>query len=284
MGGSGNSGSDKQTNTIRFAPYIEDKHKSFLDTTKSYREDLVSDSPFSGFSSYNIDDAFFGSGVAITEFAALFDEFETYVQDIDVEVLYDEIFDKTMTHSNIRTLIVAEGALLNDDLETNGIPRMSAGSRDINSVMSSTFIVEKGNLEATRLKALAKFSGELKYRLIPVVVDRWRSRLDWNKGIVTIYAELIKLYLSGRIDITEQNYTFLAKDKLWPFTILDYERANLAALQGATKGTSVSGEGGPSQTQKAIGGALSGASAGAVAGPYGAAIGGVLGAAAGFLS
>jgi len=78
-----------------------------------------------------------------------------------------------------------------------------------------------------------------------------------------------------------------AKDKLWPFTVMEYERAALGALQGAT--TATSDVAGTSKVQKAISGALSGASVGASIGSavpgigtgIGAVAGGVLGLASG---
>jgi len=33
--------------------------------------------------------------------------------------------------------------------------------------------------------------------------------------------------------VTGHNYEILAKDKLWPFTVLDFQKANIGALQGA---------------------------------------------------
>jgi hypothetical protein len=79
-----------------------------------------------------------------------------------------------------------------------------------------------------------------------------------------------------------------AKNTLWPFTVLDYERAALGAMQGAK---TTKGNAGESQVAKSISGVLGGASAGAMiggamtgasAGPIGAAIGGALGLAASF--
>ena len=283
-GGGSSSGNSTQTNTIRYAPYIENRHTTFLSNIAGYVAALKDDSPFSGYSNIEIDDAFFGSGVAITNFSALFTLHESLMQDLAPEILYTTTFNNTINSTITKDVIAAEAVLLSDDIETTALPRLTTGARDINSVMSSTFIIAKTNLEATRVKALSKFSADLKYRLIPVVTDRWKTRLEWNKSVVMTYAELIKLYFSGKMDITQTNYTFQAKNKLWPFTVLDHERAALGALQGATSGSKeVAGGDGPSTTQKVIGGALSGAAAGAqmgggwVSGVVGAVVGGVAG-------
>jgi phage-related tail protein len=100
----------------------------------------------------------------------------------------------------------------------------------------------------------------------------------------------MKFYFSAAMDLDNHNYEMLAKDRLWPFTVLEYQRAALGALQGASN--SKSSVAGASQTQKAIGGALGGAAAGAMIGSevypgygtaIGAVIGGALGAASAFL-
>ena len=78
----------------------------------------------------------------------------------------------------------------------------------------------------------------------------------------------------------------VTKNTLWPFTVLEYQRAALGAMQGASN--SKSDVAGASTAQKAIGGALSGAAGGAMIGsyfgPYGTAIGGAVGAIAGAAS
>ena len=71
------------------------------------------------------------------------------------------------------------------------------------------------------------------------------------------YAEIMKLYFSGKMDVDGFNYEMMAKHALWPFTILDFERAGLGALQGAT--TMTKDVAGGSTASKAISGALGGA-------------------------
>ena len=102
--------------------------------------------------------------------------------------------------------------------------------------------------------------------------------------MVQMYADVMKLYFSAAMDLTNHNYQMATKDALWPFTVLEYNRAAVGALQGAmTSSTDAQGSGGPSTAQKAIGGALTGASAGyMIGGPVGAVIGGALGLASAF--
>ena len=287
MGSSGSSsgGDSNTTNNIRYAPYIETKHADFLSTVATYRALLLNDSPFATFNPYNIDTLFFGAGVAITSFASLYDTFELVLSNYDLDTSYDEIFRKTINSAEVHNLIAQEGIDLSDDIEENALPRILTGARDINSVNSDTFIIARTLLETNRVKALSSFSAKIKSTLIPVVIERWKTQLEWNKQIFHSYTELSKLYLSAKMDNTTQSYEMLVKNKLWPFTILDHERAALGALQGATNSSgTISGEG-PSSGQKVLGGAMSGAAAGTmIGGPgIGTAIGGVLGGLAGLL-
>jgi len=277
----GKGGGDS-TSIVRFAPYIEENHEAFLNTVATYREALTDDSPFDGFSDIVLDAAFFGVGYTIASFPSLYDMYGKFMAGLDVDTLFSQIFEDAVNAPEINDLVAAESSLLDDEITDKVLPPILTGARDINSVLSSTFVIAKTIPRDTQLKLISKFSAEAKYRMIPVAVDRWKTHLDWNKNIVMSYAEIMKLFYSAKMDIDDYNYSMAAKNKLWPFTVLEYERAALGALTGAT--TTNKDVAGGSKAQKAIGGALSGAAMGAqVAGPYGAVVGGVLGLAAGLL-
>jgi hypothetical protein len=212
-----------------------------------------------------------------------------FMAGLDIEVLYVQILEDTVNTPIIGNLVSAEAVLLDDDINANILPRFQVGMRDINSVISSSFVVGKAMIEDTRVKSISKFSAGLKYQMIPIASERWKAHLEWNRGVVLSYAEVMKLYYSAKMDVTDLNYSMVAKHKLWPFTVLEYERAALGALQGAT--TTTTEVAGASKAMKAIAGALSGAASGAmtgtaVGGPgvgtaVGAIIGGILGIGAG---
>ena len=258
----GGGSSDKMT--VRYAGYIEDNHSAFIDSVAGYRKNTTNDSPFALYIDISIDDAFFGSGYLISSFPALYDMYGKFMAGLDVDALYSQLFEDTVNSPEVNALVSAEASLIDDDIDANVTPRIQTGMRDINSVISSSFLVSKTLIEDTRIKTLEKFRAELKYKLIPVVKDRWTAHLDWNKNIVCTYAELMKFYFSTRIDTDDVNYAFAAKDRLWPFTVLEYERAALGALQGAT--TTTTDAAGSSTLGKVIGGALSGAATGTMIG------------------
>ena len=102
----------------------------------------------------------------------------------------------------------------------------------------------------------------------------------------------MKFYFSTKMDIEGLNYEMAAKNALWPFTVLDFEKAAVGAMQGAVNTVTGGEVAGSSKTSRMIGAALSGAAMGAMAGGaiggaasgasyggWGALIGGVLGAA-----
>lgn len=281
--GGGGGGGDSTT-TVRYAGYVESKHAAFLSEIATYRAATTDDSPFEDYTDIVIDAAFFGTGYIISSFPSLYDMYGKFMAGLDVDSLYDQIFSDTVDSAEVENVVAAEVELVDDDIETSVLPRFQIGMRDINSVMSSSYVVGKSLIEDARVKAITKFSAELKYRLIPIASDRWKTHLEWNKNVVTVYAEIMKLYFSAKMDIDDFNYTMAAKDKLWPFTVMEYERAALGALQGAT--TSTSDVAGGSKAGKALSGALSGAAMGAMVMPanpmLGAAIGGAVGLAASF--
>jgi hypothetical protein len=264
MGGGGSSSPSYTWSEIRYAPYVEARHSDFLNSVYSARVRAISNSPFVAYTDIEVDDAFFGAGYAISSFPSLYDMYGKFMAGLDIEALWTQEYNDTINSPVVNALIAAEGALIDDEIETTSLPRLQTGMRDMNAVMSSSFVVGKSLLEDTRTKVIAKFSADLKYRLIPIAQSRWQTHLDWNKQVVSIYAEIMKLYFSAKTDVDEINYAMAAKNILWPFTVLDFERAAVGALQGATN--SKQDVAGASTASRVLSGALSGAAMGAMVG------------------
>lgn len=276
MSGGGGSGDSKTE--IRYAAYVEAKHSSFLSALQARRIDIspFSESPYSSYKDIEVEDAFFGAGFTISSFPALYDMYGKFMAGLDIEVLYGQIFEDTVNSSQVTNLIAAESALLDDEIEINSLPRLQTGMRDINSVISSSFVIAKSLIEDAKTKSISKFSAELKYRLIPVVSERWGKHLAWNQNIIQTYIEIMRLYYTGKIDVDEANLGYAAKHKLWPFTVMEFERAGLGALQGATNTTMTPPR--ASGLARAVSGAASGAALGSTFLPgWGTAIGAIFG-------
>ncbi len=278
MGSSGGSSSGG-TSTVRYAPYIETEHKAFLTQTNAYVDLLIDDSPYADFTDLDVDDGFFGVGYTLTSFPALYDLYGKFMAGLDVEALWRQVYTATVEGSEVNDMVSAESALLDDEIEETSLPRFQLGMRNVNAVHTSSFVIGKALIESAKVKQLAKTDSELRYKMVSVAADRWKTHLAWNESVTKFYPELLKLFVSAKMDVDNHNYEFKKQDALWPFTILDFHKANLGALQGAVSTASGSGT---SKTQSAIGGALSGAGMGfAIGGWAGAAVGGVLGLASG---
>lgn len=286
MGGGG--GGDGESIT-RYAPYIEERHEAFLGQSQTVYGDSLrvpSASPFADYTELDYSDAFYGAGYTISSFPSLYDMYGKFMAGLDVCVLFGQVLDDVQHKPTIEAATVAHADLLNDDLEQVAIPRYEEGLRDINAVMTSSFVIGKSLIEQGRNKKLAEFDATLRYKLIPIATEVWTRHLNWNQNVISTYAEIMKLAISAKLDTDGRNYEFIAKDTMWPFTVLEQERANLGALQGAV--SSSASEAGASTGQKVIGGALSGAAAGASVGSVvpgiGTAVGAIGGAVVGGLA
>lgn len=276
MGSSGGGGSGGGTYTMRYASYIESRHQTFLADTQTYRRSVINDNPYEGFTDIPVDAGFFGTGYLLASFPSLFDMYGKFVAGMDVDALWEEILDSTVDSPAAASMVTAESALLDDELDSTILPKYMTGMRDMNATMSSTFINGKALLYDAKQKQVAKFSSELKWKLVGVAQERYKTHLAWNQSVVESYSNLFKTYFGVKDGITRLNYDIRSKDSLWPLTVMDYERANLGALQGAMKQSTDKDSGGGGSF---LGGALSGAAAGGMMGlgPMGMLGGAVLG-------
>ena len=283
MGGGGKSGGGDSRQEIRYAGYVEAKHKNFLGKIQEKRTSVIDSSPFFGYNDIPIDDAFFGANYIVSSFPALYDMFGKFVAGLDIDALASQIFEDTVNSTEVGDLVSAESALLQDEIDVKIIPGFEAGLRDINAVNASSYIIGRANVMGdAKIKSINKFSSELKYRLIPVAHERWKTHLDWNKGVISTYMQVMQLYFASAMDVHGFNYSMAAKNSLWPFTVLEYERAALGAMQGAR--TTSSKVAGGDEGINHLGAAASGAAMGAaVGGVPGAVIGGALGLIGSFL-
>lgn len=277
---SGGGGGDSGTNVTRYAPYIEAKHETFLTNSESFGITARANNPYTDYVGLDFDDAFYGAGYIMSSFPSLYDMFGKFMAGLDIEVLWDQVLYDVQNSDTIQASVIAHRTILNEDLEQNILPRFKEGMRDINAVMSSSFVNGKAILEKGISNKLAEFDANLRYKLLPVAAEVFSKHLAWNSGMISQYLEVMKLAILTKFDTDNTNYNYALKDIMFPFTTLEQERANLGALQGAVSGSAGGGE--ASTGQKVLGGVMGGASLGAsVGGLPGAAIGGVLGGIAG---
>lgn len=290
-GGGGSTQPDKTTNTVRYAEYLENHHKDLLDVSKNWRDALIGQSPYSGMPTIEYNEAFFGLSHVLTDFPSLYDMYGKFMAGLDIEILFNQIYNDTINSSAITNRVSEHSQELNEEVEENAIPRFTTGLRDINAVMSSSFVIGKAMLEVNRLRALSKYDATLRHQALPLVIDRFGKHLEWNKNVTTTYAEFLKFYIATFMDLEELDAENQAKNLLWPFTLIEYNRAVVGTLQGAYSSTTKTAGSG-SSGQRVVGNTLSGAVSGAMVGMstgmthggiYGAVMGGVLGLATSFL-
>jgi len=229
----GSSASSKTTNTkyVRYAPYVEDRHSVFLTETFARGDAMFDNSPYANCATLDVNDAFFSTGYAISSFPSLYDMFGKFMAGLDIEVIWDNTFKDTLENTEINESVAKEMALVDDKI-TNDLVSFQLKMRDMNAISSSSFVVGKALIEDERLKMLAKMSLDSKSELIADVQVKFIDSLNWMKKTITSYAELMKAYYQFKPDVDDYNTTNVARNVLWPFTVMDFERAALGALQG----------------------------------------------------
>lgn len=232
MGGGGSQSGD-EVRTTRYAPYIEDKHLAFLDTTVQTRNSIINSSPYLGYEEQYPYDAMIGIGKAIADFPSLYDMFGKHMAGLDVEVVWTETADVHLHVTAIDTSVKADMVILDHKLVQDELPLVKIAMRDLNAVNSSSFVVVTANSEIERTKELSKLSSEAKFSYLDNISSRYNAHLNWQKGVVDTHANLMKLYYETADMAQDANYTFAGRNSLWPFEVLDFERAALATMQSA---------------------------------------------------
>ena len=289
MGLCGSDSSDS-SGEVRFAPYLEDSHYLFLSSGGlispsisfvSAFNNAVDASPYGSYEQIDVKDGFFGDSYEAINFPSLWDMFGKFMAGLDVHDLWGQVYEDVIQGPEIENAVSAQSALLQDEIDTTVMPRFITGMRDINSVQSTAFIIGKAIIQDAHVKSINKFASQIRIHAITMANDQWAKHLSWNEAVIKTYSEMFKLYYASTLDIDRANLEYQAKDLMWNINLFEPARALLGALSGSAATVS---QNEPSQTQKAIGGAMSGAAAGAmVGGGYGALIGGVLGLAMSFL-
>jgi len=183
--------------------------------------------------------------------------FGKFVGGLDIEVLWSHIYDEIVNDPILDDVITAQSVNLQDDIDTNALPRLNAGMRDINAVMSSSFVFGKSLIMAQKTKAMAEFSATVKLEATNRATQRWAKHLEWNHGVIEQHMKLTQLYWATKFDWVNADEETATREVLWPFTVLDHQRAIVGTLNGAPA-SAIKGE---TKFQRALGQVLSGASA-----------------------
>lgn len=300
-GGGGGSSSG----SVDYPVYMKTIHGDWLDragaSTVAAGESVnelihagVANSPFAGELAYDPDND-------IAAFLAAMADYSTDVDAINPTVDWANYVDLAITkigtdlysETEINAVTAAHGAILDDRLTTEVLPRFQAGMRDVNAVISSSFVVGQAVLEGFNTREVAEFDAKLRAQnyseknryIMQSVQDNMRmgelllkSKDSYARALIEAYrikAVLKKEELTEQLDID-------VKDYKWGLELYQFGGNILSSISGSA----VSTKDGSSTSGSALGGALSGAAAGAIVGSeilpgWGTAIGAAGGAIAG---
>lgn len=272
------SSSSSGKTTIRYASYIETHHSNFLDEVVAYQKTVANDSPYADYNEISIEKAFFGIGYAVSSFPSLYDMYGKFMSGLDIDSLYKKFFGDIVGSSTLNSFVDAEAGLIDRELSMTLMPKFLGTVRNLNAVISSSFIIGKTAIEEQRIKLLAKFSTALKYELIPLVTEKWIAALNFKKTVVIDQAFILKLYLATKMYVDEVNYGKILKHYLWPFEVSEYERKALAAMRNMRAlGKQKAERSGLSKGLLVASYTVQGAIIGSYFPPYGTVIGGAVG-------
>jgi len=283
-GGGGGSKEDrnKQTvTTVRYPAYIESAHQTYLTNVNAQVTELAEESPYADFENVDVDDIFLQNGYTISSFPAMFDMFGKFMAGFDIEIIFDEVYDSVINSRGVEEITSSKSDMLDEDVDDRILPKFSVGMRDIDAVESSSYVIGKSLIEQDKINKVSKFDSEVKYNLLPNIINLYSTRLTWQKDVVNYYGALIQTYYNVKIDTERFNAEKAFNHRFWPYTVMEYERSALGVLTGAvSSSTKIKQDEGGSNI---LGSALSGAAVGAQSGNmYAAAAGGILGAASSF--
>lgn len=286
--------------TVDFPTHMKTYHQDLMDNTgsNSLTPSMFSliEAAYTGSGNPYYDATIYDPDSRIDDFMGEVDDFQTLIGNFDpvsawegyvtdvVAKLDAEVFDSTYVDNDID----AFSELLDDQIESNVLPRFEAGMRDVGAVMTSAFAVGRAIIEASKTRDVTKYGTDL----------RNKFHIQRNDTVSKTSTELVKAYVqkydivrsmvhytieANRIAIVaekEQNDATTATEvgeARWPFELLMYASNLLASIGGGTYiPSNVANP--PSSGQTALGGALAGAAIGAqIGGGTGALLGGLLG-------
>lgn len=230
MGSSQKSDTSSKTCT-RYAGYIEEQHKAFLQVAASNVASAMVDSPYKDYTETDADEAFFGLGYTISSYASLYDMFGKHMAGLDIEDIWTKMFAR-LDSEEVDTYI-EENAQIDKESYTDQIANFCAEARKINAVCSSSFVIGRVQLEKERIKELAEKSAAIRFAMLDNIENSNKNYLNWQSKLISSYALYMKYYYMSKTSSDGANYNMAWKDELWELNVLDNMRSYLGALPHA---------------------------------------------------
>ena len=251
-------------------------------------------SPFTGEDAYDPDGDITAFLAALSTYQAAVVGFSElwsgYATDVVAEVDANIIEDATLSAATS-----AHGAKLDDRLTTDVLPRFQTGMRDMNSVVSSSFVIGQAVLEGFNTREVADFDAKIRLnsygQRVQVIAEGIKdaiglaqSRVQYEDAVVKTTVETYRIKAVLKKEELAEHLDIIKKDYTWGIDLFQHGSNALGSISGSAINA---GGGGPSTFQSALGGAMSGAAAGAaigyMGGPWGVTAGAVGGALVGGL-
>lgn len=337
MGGSGSGGDVPPEHIIMYAPYVEQWHSTWLSTMNTLWTAAIAANPYTGkLTPYDPDTALDGMLAALNAYCAVLLNFHNTSLDINVVAA---AFDKAkevqtfvprtnwaahlaavsptidaelLTAEEIDEAVNQYSEQLQADIEEKTIPVFEAGMRDINAVMSSSFIIGEALIFAEKDRNVAKFASDLRlaqwadrnkalintatqlleadFKLYAafgtfaeMVGKFWIQGVEFKRQLTDKVIDVLRMKIVAKKEEDDEALRRAVENAKWPLSMSQYPASMLGSAGG---GHAVpEGTGGGPTVASVLGGVMAGASIGAMFnGETGGAWGSAIGAAAGGLA
>jgi hypothetical protein len=303
MGGSG-SGGGGGSGRVEYPAYMEAAHEDWLsqggtDTIEASVTEVMNSaigaSPFTGAAAYDPATPLADAWTAVCAFNTLADGLDHEADWLSaISAARSEYDNNVVDTTQIDDDVNAFAQVLQDQLDYVELPKLKAGYRDANAVVSSAYPIAESVITGMMMRDVAKYATELRLKnhllrsqwilqSAEIMLKNLMQRVQFEQAVAQVSVEAKRIHIVASKEQTDQDYAFDEADGRWDLETFQYGANLLAAIGG---GTSNGARERPSKAQSALGGAMSGASAGlALSGgnPIGAAIGGLIGLGASFL-
>jgi hypothetical protein len=226
----GKSSGDSDT-TLRFSQYIEDYHSLLLDYTATSMDEALLNNPFGNFMIINPDTIFLGANLAMGNLIGIFSLFQDHVNYVNPDLTYQTIIDRATQDTTIHKLINDFDAYLYADYQTRVYPDNFGGINNINNVMSEGYGQAALMITNNQAKVVAHFKADIDEASFNTVIPHWQSYLMHGQAVVDQYLKIMQTHYAAKVDETTKTLDVVEKYVLWPFRVLDYQRAFIGAMQ-----------------------------------------------------
>jgi len=165
---------------------------------------------------------------------------------------------------NNTTGLAAYEAILDDQLETNAIPKFNAGMRNINAVQTSAFTIGQSLLYAFKQRDVAKFQADLSLSGIKQILALMNDKINAKKSVLSGFIEAYRIKIVAEKEEKDSQLKIVENEARWELGVFQSGANLIASITGAAG--ALPGQQETSTSRTAIGGALSGAALGSMIG------------------